>query len=180
MNDSLGLKGHFTVEHERDGKTLNVYDFDNAITIEGKNHILNTGFVSGTPIGAWYIGLVSNVGYTALSSADIYDNIDQAGNGWDEFAAYTDANNSASTTTRPLWPSLSVSGGSVTNPTTKAIYDITSSGTVKGLFIAGGPNAQLKSNHATGNVLWSSALFNSGDLPVTTGDQLKVTYTLSA
>lgn len=178
--DNLNLKGRFIVEHEREGQTLQTLEFDNAITVEGKNHILSAEFASGPQLGAWYIGLVSNVGYTALSSADTYANINQSGNGWDEFAGYTDANNSASTTTRPLWPSLSVSGGSITNPTTKAIYDITSSATLKGLFVCGGVNAQLKSNNASGNTLWSSALFNSGDLPVNTGDQLKVTYTLSA
>jgi hypothetical protein len=178
--EAICFKGHFTVEHLRDGNVIAIYDFDNAITTEGKNHVLNTTFVFGTQIGAWYVGLVDSVGYTALAAGDTYAAINQAGNGWDEFATYTDLNNTSSATTRPLWPSLTVTAGAVTNATTKAIYDITTGGVIKGLFIVGGSNAQVKSNNSGGNTLWSSALFNSGDVTVVSGDQLKVTYSLGA
>ena len=176
----LQLKGRFSVEHVRDGEKIADYEFDNAVTTEGKNHLFEVGFTSATQIGAWYVGLVDTVGYTALADGDTYINIDQAGNGWDEFSSYTDTNNADNATTRPQWASLSVSGAAVTNSTVKATYDITASGTVKGLFIAGGPNAATKNNNSSGNVLWSSALFNSGDVTVVGGDQLKVTYSLSA
>lgn len=178
--DQLELKGQYKIDLVRDGKVIDTFTADNAITTEGKSHNLDVVFASGTQIGAWYVGLVDTVGYTALSSADTYANINQVGNGWDEFSDYTDTNNSGDATTRPQWANLAVTAGSITNASVKAVYDITVAGTVKGLFIAGGPNSQLKDNNSGGNVLWSSALFNSGDVSVVGGDQLKVTYTLSA
>jgi hypothetical protein len=178
--DSLALRGCFHISQYRDSELITEMDVPNAITTEGKAHLLGAGFASATQISAWYVGLIDSIGYTALSAADIYDNIDEAGNGWDEFADYTDFNNTSSATTRPLWTGPTVTGTSITNPSTKCVYDITAAGTIKGLFVAGGANAQLKSNSATGNILWSAALFSLGDVAVQIGDQLKVTYTLSA
>ena len=61
------------------------------------------------------------------------------------------------------------------------VFDITDTGTVKGLFLVGGiANAQNKSNHEASGVLWATALFNTGDVAVNADDQLKVTYTVSA
>ena len=39
---------------------------------------------------------------------------------------------------------------------------------------------QTKSDHTTNGCLWATALFTSGDVTVSAGDQLKVTYTVSA
>lgn len=179
-NSEVPLRGHFNVEHWRDGNLLAIYAFDNGITNEGKDLLLNVMFHATTAITPWYLGLIDNSGYTALAVGDIYDNINQAGNGWDEFASYTDANNSNSATTRPEWQENAAATQSITNSTV-SIFNVTASGTVKGIFACGGANAQTKSDHtATGNYLWATALFNSGDVPVNNGDQLKVTYSVSA
>lgn len=173
-------RGRFKVEHVRDGKVIGTYDFPNGITNEGKNFLFNVMFHGDTAYATWYIGLIDNSGYTALASGDIYDNIDQAGNGWDEFKSYTDAGNADSTTTRPAWTEDAASGQSITNSTV-VIFDITGSGTVKGVFLCGGANAQTKGDHtASGNALWATALFSGGDVAVVNADQLKVTYTVSA
>jgi hypothetical protein len=174
--------GRITVEHYREGEKIGEYSMPNGIVNEGLNNNLSVYFDAGTQRTAWYMGLIDLTGYTALDPTDIYDDINQAGNGWDEFASYTDANNASSATTRPEWPPNTPSGQSITNTTTKAIFDITASGTVKGIFIAGGTNSQTKSDHTagTGNTLWSTALFSGGDVAVANGDQLKVTYTVNA
>lgn len=176
------MAGQFKVEHRnKDGKLIGTYDVPNGITNEGLNDNLDTYFDSGTQITAWYMGLINSTGYSALAAADTYDDIDQAGNGWDTFSSYTDANNGDSATTRPEWPPDAASGQSITNTTTKAIFDITAGGTVKGIFICGGTNSQTKGDHtAAGNILWSTALFSGGDVTVSNGDQLKVTYTVNA
>jgi hypothetical protein len=175
----LTPRGHFNVEHWRDGNLLAIYDFDNGITNEGKNFLLNVMFHGTTAYGTWYLGLIDNASYTALAAADVYAQL--AGtNGWREFADYTDANNSNSGSTRPEWQENAASGQAIAN-TTVSIFNITGSGTVKGVFAAGGANAQTKSDHTgSGNTLWATALFNSGDVPVGNGDQLKVTYSVSA
>lgn len=180
-SDALPLKGRYKVEHWRANTLLQTFEFDNGITNEGKNAILGIMFDAATQLTTWYLGLIDNSGFTALAAADIYDNINQTGNGWDEFASYTDPGNSNSSTTRPVWnpsapASQSISNGSPT------VFDITGSGTVKGVFACAGTNAATKGDHTAGTAhkLWGTALFNTGDVAVANGDQLKITYTVSA
>lgn len=178
--NDLKLKGKYVVSQWRDGKRINEWHFHNDITNEAKNKLFDVHFHADTAITSWFLGLIDNAGYTALADTDTYDDIDQAGNGWDEFQSYTDAGNGDSATTRPAWPEDAASGQSITNSAV-AIFDITGTGTVKGLFLVGGiANANLKGNHEPGGNLWATALFGSGDVAVQNGDQLKVTYTVSA
>lgn len=174
------LRGKFEVEHWRNGERINTYQLKNGITNEGKDKLLNIMFDAATQITTWYLLLIDLSGFTALAATDTYDNIDQAGNGWDEFKNYTDGNNGDDTTTRPEWGPDAASAQSITNSTV-AVYNITGSGTVKGIGGVGGiANANLKGDHAPGGTLWATALFTSGDVAVQNSDQLKVTYTVSA
>lgn len=179
--DRISLaSGHFQVEHMRGGKRIGSYRFKNGIVNEGKNKLLNVMFHGATQITTWYLGLIDNSGFTTLANDDIYDDINQAGNGWDEFDDYTDPANANSATTRPAWTEGAASGQSITNSSVVE-FDITGTGTVKGLFVAGGgANPNLKNDHANDATLWATALFTGGDVPVLNGDTLKVTYTVSA
>jgi len=179
VSTKLPLSGRFVVEHWRDGKLLGTHDFLNDITNEGKNILFNVMFHAVTQITQWYFGLIDNSGYTALAATDTYDNINQAGNGWDEFASYTDTNNSDSATTRPAWQEDAAASQAIAN-TTVSIFTITATGQVKGIFVVGGTDAQTKSDHTAGTYLWSTALFATGDMPVQATDVLKVIYTISA
>ena len=151
------------------------------ITDEGKDQILNTQFDAATQITTWHMGLIDNANFTGLNDADTYDNIDQAGgNGWDEFSDYTDAGNGDSATTRPVWNPDAAASQSISNGTV-VVFDITATGTIKGLFLVGGGSApENKGDHAAGSTLWATALFGSGDVDVQNGDQLKATYTVTA
>jgi hypothetical protein len=176
---SVTMAGRFKVEHWRAGQRINEYQFNNGIVNEGKDKLLNVMFDATAAIVTWNMGIIDDALFSALAAADTYDDIDQAGNGWDEFTLYTDANRTDSATTRPEWGPDAASAQAITNSTV-AIYDITGSGTVKGIFTVGGTNSELKSNHEPGPTLWATALFTSGDVVVQNGDQLKVTYTVSA
>ena len=177
---NLSPRGRFQVEHWRDGRLVGVYEFPNGITNEGKDQILDTQFDAATQITTWYLGLIDNANFTALAAADTYDEIDQAGNGWDEFSDYTDPGNGDSATTRPVWNPDAASSQTITNGTV-VVFDITATGTIKGLFLAGGGTApENKGDHAAGSTLWATALFDSGDVDVQNGDQLKATYTVTA
>jgi len=177
---NLSPRGRFQVEHWRDGRLIGVYEFPNGITNEGKDQILNTQFDAATQITTWYLGLIDNANFTALAAADTYDEIDQAGNGWDEFSDYTDPGNGDSATTRPVWNPGAAASQTITNGTV-VVFDITATGTIKGLFLAGGGTApENKGDHAAGSTLWATALFDSGDVDVQNGDQLKATYTVTA
>jgi hypothetical protein len=173
-------RGRFTVEHWRGGRLIDAREFPNGITSEGKNKLLDVQFHAASQITSWFLGLIDDAGYTALADTDTYDAIDQVGNGWDEFQGYTDAAGGDSPTTRPAWPVDAASSQSITNSSV-AVFDITVAGTVKGLFLVGGvAGANLKGNHEPGGTLWATALFASGDVVVQNGDQLKITYTVSA
>jgi len=176
----LNPRGYFKVEHWRNGKRINEYVFPNGITNEGKNKLLNVMFHGATAVATWWLGLIDNSGYTALAATDTYDDINQVANGWDEFTNYTDAGNGGSASTRPQWNEGAASGQSITN-SSPAVFDLTGSGTVKGVFLCGGDaGSQNKGDHTAGSTLWATALFTSGDVVVANGDQLKVTYTVSA
>jgi hypothetical protein len=62
------------------------------------------------------------------------------------------------------------------------VFDITASGTVKGIGLVGGAAGSQDKDDAvaSGAVLFCTALFGTGDVDVNSGDQLKVTLPVSA
>jgi hypothetical protein len=182
--DNIAPRGRFVVEHWRGGRKIAEYQVPNFITNEGRSRLLGVMFNSATPITAWWMGLVDNANFSAYNQTDCYAQIGGT-NGWKENTAYTDDLNSGSSTTRPVWgagaPTVNTNVAQVTNATT-AVFDITNSGTIAGLFIVGGATGcQTKGDHvASGGVLWSAAAFTAGNVTVQNGDQLKVTYTVTA
>jgi hypothetical protein len=176
----LHLRGRFSVEHWYNGELIGIYPCKNDTTNEGKNRFLDIGWNDTPKITAWYLSLIDNVGYSALAATDVYRNINLT-NGWDEFDSYTDTNNADDATTRPIWVTDAASGQATTN-TTKALFTCTAVGIVKGLFVVGGsPNAQFKNDHTGDNsILWATALFTAGNIPVFIGSLLRVVYTVNA
>jgi hypothetical protein len=178
--DQLPLRGRFVVEHFRKGVKIGQYEFPNGITNQGKDKLLDVMFHGTSAITTWWLGLIDNAGYSALAAADVYAQIGGT-NGWAEFTDYTDAANADSSSTRPEWTEGAASSQAITNGS-PVVFDITDTGTVKGLFlVGGGANCQNKDDNAqAGGILWATALFNTGDVAVNAEDQLKVTYTVSA
>ena len=162
-------KGFFVVEHlGKNGKLKSRYKMPNGITNQGRNQILNVMFNAEAQIAnnSWFIGLIDITSFVALAATDTAAQIGGS-NGWNEFTLYSEAN-------RVAWGS-----GTTTTQTTSnaspATFNISGgSGTVKGVFV-------VTNNTKTGTSgkLWATALF-SADVPVTTGDQLKVTYSVTA
>lgn len=163
--DQLNFVNPIKVEHlDKDGNLKGIYDTFNDITNEGKNELLDIMFSDGTQIAnnSWFIGLISNSGYSALAAADTM----ASHAGWTEFTGYSQA-------TRVAWGAGNPSSQSITN-SSPATFDINGSGTVKGIFVVSN-----STKGGTTGKLWATALF-SADVPVSNGDQLRVTYTVSA
>ena len=177
--DFVTPKGHFTVEHWRAGKKIATYEADNGVTVEGKNYLWDVMFHNTAASATWYIGLIDgDVGYTALDEDDTYDDINQAGNGWDELPS-NDYTIGGDNTLRGTWNEDAASAKAMTNSTAVTFVIVTPS-TVKGLFICGlGANADKQGDHANDGKLWSTALWSTGDATVILADELKVTYTVS-
>ena len=171
-DDSLQPRGRFVVEHFRNGRKIGQYEFPNSVVNEGKNKLFNVMFNSATAITAWVIGLIDGSGTPTLAAGDTYAQIGGT-NGWNEFVAFTE-------TTRLGWGNATSTAQSVTNAS-PAVFDINGSGSVYGLFLVGGGSApSTKNDHSGGGTLWAEAQFASGTVTVANGDQLKVTYTVSA
>lgn len=163
--DLLDPRGKFHVEHyDKDGNLKDIYEFPNGITNVGKNLILNVMFNNASQIAnnSWFIGLIDASGYTALSDSDTMS----SHGGWNEFTTYAEA-------TRVAWGSQSSTSQSTAN-STPATFNVNGSGTVKGVFVN-----TVNTKGGTSGSLWATALF-SADVPVSNGDQLKITYTVGA
>lgn len=163
-HSKVGLHGQWQVDHYRQGQFVQKLDFPNDITNEGKNTLFEVMFHDGTQIAAssWFIGLISNSGYSALAAADTM----ASHAGWTEFTAYTQG-------TRVAWGPGAAASQSITN-SSPATFDINASGTVKGIFLVSN-----STKSGTTGKLWATALF-AADVPVSNGDQLRATYTVSA
>jgi len=158
------LKGKFQVEHyDAEGNLKGTYDLVNGITNVGKNLLLEVMFSNGAAVvqADWCIGLISLASYSALAAGDTM----ASHAGWIEFTSYNEGN-------RVAWGQGDAASQSITNAAA-ATFNITGSGTVKGIFVT---SEDTKSG--TTGTLWSTALF-AADVAVTNGDQLKVTYTVS-
>ena len=161
-SQGMGLKGRFRIEHfDKEGKLKAVYRVPNGIVDVGLNKILDDMFDGGTQSTTWYIGLVDNSGWTAFSNSDTM----ASHSGWSESTAYTQ-------TARPEWTAGTPSSRSITNAST-VDFSINASVTLKGIFIV-----DNSTKSGTSGVLWSTAAFAS-TVSATSGDTLKITYTVS-
>lgn len=163
MSEAFHLKGKLQVEHYRKNILIGRYDCNNGITNVGKNYILDVMFNGGTQIAnnSWYIGLIDNSGFSALAAGDTAS----SHSGWTELTAYTQS-------TRIAWGSGSASSQATTN-STPATFDMNATNNVYGGFIA-----SSGTKGGTSGILWATAGFSSV-VPVSNGDQIKITYTVS-
>lgn len=157
-------QGRYRVDvYDSHGRHKFTCEGKNLVVNEGKNHILGVQFFDVTQIASsgWFMGLISLSGYSAIAAADTA----ASHAGWNEFTGYSES-------TRQAWGQGSPASQSITNAT-PATFSINATGTVKGAFIISN-----STKGGTSGKLWAAALFTA-DVPVNSGDQLKVTYTLS-
>ena len=159
------LRGRFNVEHwGADGKLISSQNFNNGITNVGKDFILDVMFNDLTAIlqNSWFISIIDKAGFTALDATDT----PSSHTGWTELQAYTEAN-------RVAWGSGVASSQSTTNAS-PAVFNMNATNVAYGVFVI-----SENTKGGTTGTLWSTAAF-SATVPVTSGDQLKITYTVSA
>lgn len=164
----LPVGGFFVVECvDADGNRRWIEPAKNGVTDAGIAHLLSVGFVSGTQVTSWFLGIVDNAGFTAFAAGDTM----ASHAGWSEVASgnYSD-------TTRVAWSPGAPSGGAIVNGTTSDFHMINGSAlSVKGVFLVSD-----STKAGTAGTLFATAAFASGAQSVNNGDTLKVTYTLSA
>lgn len=144
-------------------------EFDNLVTTQGKNHLLDTYLAGSSYTAKVFLGLISTSGYSAVAAGDTAN----SHTGWTEFTSYSQ------TTRRPPSFSSASSGSKATS--TAAVFSVTGSDTVKGTFLmanTGTGSAATKGGFS--GALYSAGLFTGGDKTVASGDIINVTYTASA
>lgn len=165
---TIGTGGYFVVEcYDPDGNLKWEDIAENGVTDVGIASLLNVYLRNQTQIATWYIGLIDNAGFSTLDPTDTMS----SHAGWSEVAG---ANYSQST--RPTWSAGAPSGGAIVNASTVDFTMINGSPlTVKGLLLVSN-----NTKDGTSGVLFATAPFTGGTQAVTSGDTLKVTYTVSA
>jgi hypothetical protein len=141
-----------------DGKLKWRDGFENLVVTEGLNELLDRLCKNIPGSVAWYVGLK---GTGTVSATDTM----ASHAGWSELVPYSDA-------TRPPFNPGTISGGSVDNSASKAVFNINGSATVAGCLLS-------DDNTKSGT---SGTLYGAGDFAasrdVQSGDTLNVQVTL--
>lgn len=161
----LGCGGVF---HARclgpDGTVRWADDAKNMVVNLALNDLLNVVLRNTTQTAAWYIGLVDATSFTGFNPTDTA----ATHSGWIENVGFSNS-------TRVTWSPTVASSQAVTNTTT-ADFNMTSTASIKGLFLS----SSNVLSPGTAGALFSTALFSGGTQGVNNGDTLKITYTVSA
>jgi hypothetical protein len=152
------------------------YDKDGKLKWEdsAKNLVVNTGlqdmntkyFKGSSYTAAWYIGLVSDSGFSAYAAGDTL----ASHAGWTETTAYSGGNRATASfgTATTADPSV------INNSGSPGAFSITGTVTVKGAFLC-----DVQDNTSNSGLLFSVSNFTGGDRSVVNGDTLNVTYEFS-
>jgi len=162
MKGGFKIKGHFRVEHIRNGKIIGIYDIDNAVVNEGLDNILDVMFHNDTQTATWYLGLLNDADLADLLATDTMASHPN----WTENQSYTEA-------TRQEWTEDAASGQEITNSTYVA-FSINATTTISGIFCCSD-----NTKGGSSGILWATGLFTSGDVSAESGDTLNVTYTIT-
>lgn len=138
--------------------------FDNNVTVEGKNYLLDKGFAGSTYTAAWYVGIFISA-YSPTGS-ETY-----AAKGCTESSAYSQANRPTAT-----WSAASAGSKALSSA---AQFSINASVTIAGCFICTNNTKGDSTANVGVNALYSVGNFSGGDKVLGSGDTLNVSYTAS-
>ncbi|WP_025322249.1 hypothetical protein [Deferrisoma camini] len=162
MKAKAKFGGRFRVEcYGPDGRLKWRDTFENLVTNQGLQYLLDAGLLGGAQVGTWYVGLTD--GTPTVAAGDTMT----SHAGWTEVTAYSEA-------TRPAY-SGSRTNQTVSNSSSKAAFSINGTATVGGAFLA----SDSTKGGTTGTLLCAGA-FSAGDKAVGSGDTLNVQYDFSA
>lgn len=150
--------GKYIGEIRRQGKIVDTFEFDNLVTDEGLNHLLDVALAAGSQITSWYLGVFEG-NYTPV-----------AGDTAAGIAAASTESSAYSGGVRPAWTPGAVASKTVSNSASRASFTFSASKTIYGAFMI----SSAVINGTSGKLL-SAARFSSSK-SVQSGDELLLTY----
>jgi hypothetical protein len=168
--ESVNVTGRYVAQcFDINGNLKWEEEYDNLVTTQGKNHLLDTYLGGSAYTAKVFLGLISSTGYSAVAVGDTAN----SHAGWVEFNGYSQS------TRRP--PSFSAASSGSKATSVAATFSITSANTVKGTFLMAnnGVGSAATKGGFSGR-LYSAGLFSGGDKTVGNGDVVSITYTASA
>lgn len=166
----IGIEGHvgeqahatgvYSVQcHDADGNLIWSQDFPNTVLTAGKNDALDKYLAGSSYTAAFYLGLISTSGYSAIVAGDTA----ASHAGWTESTAYSNSTRVAASFAAASSGSKALSSG--------AVFNVNGTDTIKGCFLA-----TVSTKGGTTGVFYSAGLFTGGDQPVVSGNTLTVSY----
>ena len=168
MRAGRNLSTHYhVVARDPQGSIKWEDQFDNIVVDAGLDDSLAKHLKGSSYTAAWYVGLMS-----ATPSVDHEDTMASHA-GWTEVVAYDEL-------VRQDLTLGSVSGKSVDNSGSPAIFTISTNGTdIGGAFVSDGSAKATDSGYNTG-ILYGGGAFTAGNKSLDDGDTLTVTVTFTA
>lgn len=139
----------------------------NLVTTGGKNDLLDKYLSGSGYTAAWFCGLISSVGYSAIAAGDTM----ASHAGWTEAGG---ANAPTYSGNRPALAFAAASGASKATSSPSS-FTFTGAGTIKGMFAT-----TVTTKDGTTGILYNAVLFTGGDRVVASTDVVNVSVTYSA
>jgi len=172
LGEAANAQGRYVIDCiGADGRIKWCETIENIVCTIGKNLMLDTALAGSayTVVGP-YMGLISSTSYTAVAAADTMT----SHAGWLE-AGGANAPTYSGNRKTAVWSAAAAGAKALS---AALVYAVTSTGTVKGAFLAFGTAASATKDD-TGGTLWSAGTFATGDKAVVNGDTLSVSYSTS-
>lgn len=168
--DDAPIRGIYTVKcFDADGHLKWADDIENTVVTVGKNYLLDNGMAGSAYTAAFYMSLISSVGYIAVAAGDTM----ASHAGWLEAGVSTNYP-LFSQTSRPACSWAAASAGAKALASSITFNIITTGGTVEGAFLT-----TVATLGGTTGTLFSGGVFSGGAKAVSPGDTLNVSYSLS-
>lgn len=167
LSDKLEVLGRFRVECVgKDGEIKWVEEFNNLVTTQGKNAILDKFLGLAAAYSNMAMGLFTTIGNAASTYSTPSPQVEAV----------------VGTYTARLAPSFSAASAGVKATSAAVSFPIVGTDTIAGVFIALANAAGVLTRGdtaASGGVLLSTGAFGGGSRAVVNGDTLNVTYSLA-
>lgn len=167
--ETIRTVGVFTVElFGPDGNLKWTRRIPNTVVTVGKNYLLDNGLAGAGYTAAFYMGLISNASFSAISAADTMS----SHAGWLEAGATNAPIYSQSARPTCAWSSASAGVKSLSSALAFTIA--TTGGTLYGAFLT-----TVATKDGTTGTLFSAAQFTGGTKAVAVLDTVNVSYSLT-